>query len=74
MASMGWGTFLLFGMFDVLVALFTIFFLKETKGKSLEEIQRLYSSDSSSNKLDAEAYNGERSSSGSDRKESITEQ
>ena len=24
MASMGWGTFLLFGMFDILVALFTI--------------------------------------------------
>ncbi|KAI3397448.1 hypothetical protein diail_10779 [Diaporthe ilicicola] len=36
--NMGWGTFLLWGIFDILVALNSFFFLKETKGLSLETI------------------------------------
>lgn len=38
MESMGWGTFLLWGMFDAVIAIATFFFLKETKGMSLEAI------------------------------------
>lgn len=37
-SSMGWGTFLLWGLFDAVIALFAFFFLKETKGLSLEAI------------------------------------
>ncbi|KAJ5620212.1 hypothetical protein N7510_004196 [Penicillium lagena] len=70
MAGIGWGTFLLFGGLDVLIFLFTIFCLKETVGKSLEEINEMfdgqsikniegddeqsYSADSPSQYLDAE--------------------
>lgn len=38
MANMGWGTFLLWGVFDVIIAIFSFLFLKETKGLSLEAI------------------------------------
>lgn len=38
MDSMGWGTFLLWGMFDAIIAVVGFFFLKETKGLSLEAI------------------------------------
>ncbi|OQD86663.1 hypothetical protein PENANT_c007G06000 [Penicillium antarcticum] len=41
-AGIGWGTFLLFGLLDVLIAIFTFFFLKETAGKSLEEINDMF--------------------------------
>lgn len=37
-ANMGWGTFLLWGLFDAVIAIVTFFFLRETKGLSLEEI------------------------------------
>lgn len=36
--SMGWGTFLLWGVFDVVIAALTFMFLKETRGLSLEAI------------------------------------
>jgi hypothetical protein len=36
--TLGWGTFLLWGLFDVLIALYSWFGLIETKGKSLEQI------------------------------------
>lgn len=36
--SLGWGTFLLWGVFDVVIAVGSFFFLKETKGLSLEDI------------------------------------
>ncbi|KAG2415600.1 hypothetical protein HFD88_006791 [Aspergillus terreus] len=42
MAAMHWGTFLLFGALDVLILLFTVFCLKETAKKTLEEINVLY--------------------------------
>ena len=32
------GTFLLWGLFDAVIAILTFFFLRETKGLSLEEI------------------------------------
>lgn len=42
MAGIGWGTFLLFGLLDVLIVAFTHFCLKETAGKTLEEINDMY--------------------------------
>ena len=36
--SMAWGTFLLWGMFNIIIAILTFLFLKETRGRSLEEI------------------------------------
>jgi Sugar (and other) transporter len=36
--NLGWGTFLLWGLFDAVIAIVTFLFLKETKGLSLEEI------------------------------------
>jgi len=36
--NIGWGTFLLWGMFNVVISALSFFFLKETKGLSLEEI------------------------------------
>jgi len=36
--NIGWGTFLLWGLFDFVIAFFSWFVLTETKGKSLEEI------------------------------------
>jgi hypothetical protein len=38
MSSMGWGVFLLWGLFDVVIAVYAYFCLKETKGLSLEKI------------------------------------
>lgn len=37
-SSMGWGTFLLWGAFDGIIAVLSFFFLQETKGLSLEAI------------------------------------
>lgn len=42
--DMGWGTFLLWGIFDVCIAAFAWFVLTETQGKSLEEITNVSSS------------------------------
>jgi hypothetical protein len=39
--NLGWGTFLLWGLFDILIALYSWFGLIETKGKSLEQISHL---------------------------------
>jgi MFS family permease len=36
--NMGWATFLLWGLFDAVIAAVTFFFLRETQGLSLEEI------------------------------------
>ncbi|KAJ5757615.1 uncharacterized protein N7511_006309 [Penicillium nucicola] len=41
-AGLGWGTFLLFGLLDAFIAIGTFFFLKETAGKSLEEINDMF--------------------------------
>ncbi|KAJ7780082.1 general substrate transporter [Mycena maculata] len=45
MAAMNEYIFLFFGVADILIVLFTIFVLKETRGLSLEEVQTVYSSD-----------------------------
>lgn len=42
MAGIGWATFLLFGILDLLFAGFVFYFLMETKGKTLEEITALF--------------------------------
>ena len=39
---MGWGTFLLWGLFDLIIAFYSWFGLIETKGKSLEQISHSY--------------------------------
>ncbi|KAM0129940.1 hypothetical protein ACHAO1_008192 [Botrytis cinerea] len=36
--NLGWGTFLLWGLFDGIIAVVSFFFLRETQGLSLEEI------------------------------------
>jgi len=38
----GWRTFLMFGIFCLAMGIFATFFIKETKGKSLEEIDVLF--------------------------------
>lgn len=38
----GWRTFLMFGIFCLCMSVFATFFIKETKGKSLEEIDILF--------------------------------
>ncbi|KAJ6119598.1 hypothetical protein N7523_003878 [Penicillium sp. IBT 18751x] len=42
MAGIGWGTFLLFGVLDILIVVFTFLCLKETAGKTLEEINIMF--------------------------------
>jgi len=39
--NLGWGTFLLWGLFDCCIAAFAWFVLTETQGKSLEEISKV---------------------------------
>lgn len=38
----GWRTFLMFGIFCLAMCIFIIFFLKETKGRSLEDMDLLF--------------------------------
>ena len=38
----GWKTFLMFGIFCLCMSIFAFFFIKETKGRSLEEIDVLF--------------------------------
>ncbi|RHZ63574.1 sugar porter family MFS transporter [Aspergillus thermomutatus] len=40
--NIGWRTFLMFGIFCVAMGLFILFFAKETKGRSLEEMDVLF--------------------------------
>ncbi|EOA82544.1 hypothetical protein ACJQWK_04416 [Exserohilum turcicum] len=40
--GIGWRTFLMFGIFCLAMGVFATFFIKETKGKSLEEIDILF--------------------------------
>ncbi|KAI0012992.1 general substrate transporter [Xylariaceae sp. FL0662B] len=51
--NMGWGTFLLWGIFDAVIAILAFGFLKETRGLSLETIanQRFKASNSSEDEL-----------------------
>ncbi|OJJ37344.1 hypothetical protein ASPWEDRAFT_107795 [Aspergillus wentii DTO 134E9] len=42
MAGIGWATFLLFGVLDMLIACFVFCCLKETAGKTLEEITAMF--------------------------------
>lgn len=45
LAGIGWGTFLLFGIFDIAILAFVVFCLKETAGKTLEEINAMFEPD-----------------------------
>ncbi|KAI2627083.1 general substrate transporter [Hypomontagnella submonticulosa] len=53
-SSMGWGTFLLWGIFDAVIAILAFAFLKETRGLSLETIahQRFKAGSSPNDALD----------------------
>ncbi|CEL55716.1 putative quinate permease OS=Neosartorya fischeri (strain ATCC 1020 / DSM 3700 / FGSC A1164 / NRRL 181) GN=qutD PE=3 SV=1 [Rhizoctonia solani AG-1 IB] len=42
LATIGFGTFLLFGSFSIVMVLWTIFFLPETKGIALEHIHEIF--------------------------------
>ena len=42
--SMGWGTFLFFAACDIVMATWVFFVLKETRGKSIEEMEHLFHS------------------------------
>ena len=43
-ASMGWGTFLFYAALDVVMAVFVFFCIRETRGKSLEEMETIFNS------------------------------
>ncbi|EMC97188.1 hypothetical protein BAUCODRAFT_147340 [Baudoinia panamericana UAMH 10762] len=60
-ANMGWGTFLLWGLFDLCIAGFAWFALAETQGRSIEEITNLDSNTAGKPMLheeDSDAVNG----------------
>ena len=40
--NIGWRTFLLFGILCLAMSIFTLVFMKETKGRTLEEIDLLF--------------------------------
>lgn len=41
-SNIGYGTFIFFGVFSVLSLVFTMFFVPETAGKSLEEMDQVF--------------------------------
>lgn len=42
LVSLGWGTFLFFGLFCVAAGIFSFFFVPETSNKSLEQVAGLF--------------------------------
>lgn len=42
MKALSWGTFLLFGLLDIVIVVFVYFCVKETAGKTLEEINAMF--------------------------------
>lgn len=46
-ADIKWGTFLLWGLFDLIIAGGSFFFLRETRGLSLEQITHTATNDTS---------------------------
>lgn len=42
LVSLGWGTFLFFGLFCVAAAIFSFFFVPETANKSLEQVAGVF--------------------------------
>ena len=44
-ANLGWATFLLFAIVDAFSALFSWFFIRETMGRSLEEMETEFNSE-----------------------------
>lgn len=54
--NMGWGTFLLWGLFDLVIAAYAWFWLKETRGQSLEAIASYDSTASTKPMHDADDY------------------
>ncbi|KAK9368872.1 general substrate transporter [Lipomyces kononenkoae] len=40
--NIGWGTFLLFGVFNILIAIFVFFVIRETSGVALEHMDNLF--------------------------------
>jgi hypothetical protein len=42
LVSLGWGTFLFFGLFCVAAGIFSFFFVPETSNKSLEQVAGVF--------------------------------
>lgn len=42
LVSIGWGTFLFFGMFCLAAAVFSFFFVPETSNRSLEQVAAVF--------------------------------
>lgn len=42
LVSLGWGTFLFFGLFSVAAGIFSFFFVPETSNRSLEQIAGVF--------------------------------
>ncbi|OJJ51030.1 hypothetical protein ASPZODRAFT_127024 [Penicilliopsis zonata CBS 506.65] len=58
MSGIGWATFLLFGVFDVIIVIFVFFCVKETAGKTLEEINALFDSPGSETEISNPPWKG----------------
>lgn len=43
-ASLGWGTFLFYAVLDIAMAIFVFFFVRETRGKSIEQMEEVFQS------------------------------
>ncbi|RYP08401.1 hypothetical protein DL765_008800 [Monosporascus sp. GIB2] len=51
--NLGWRTFVMFGVFNYALVVFVWFFIKETKGKSLEEMEALFAGKATTSDLEA---------------------
>ncbi|KAI1056303.1 hypothetical protein LB507_001926 [Fusarium sp. FIESC RH6] len=60
MGPAGYGMFFMFGTFDLLMGIFVWFFVPETKGLSLEQMDELFGVVDQQSKLDAEGPEGAR--------------
>ncbi|KAL3486627.1 general substrate transporter [Aspergillus germanicus] len=60
LAGLGWATFLLFGVLDLVIAGWVMVFLPETRGKRLEEVGMLFEGGSEGRHSDGDWFEGER--------------
>ncbi|RYP35992.1 hypothetical protein DL768_010957 [Monosporascus sp. mg162] len=66
--NLGWRTFVMFGVFNYALVVFVWFFIKETKGKSLEEMEALFAGNARAS--DVEAVRGKDDEEQSERRQS----
>jgi sugar porter (SP) family MFS transporter len=58
LAGLGWATFLLFGVLDLVIAGWVMVFLPETRGKRLEEVRMLFEGGREGRHSDGDGENG----------------